>query len=591
MLDPNGAPLSADTAAASASASAAPLNGQASSNGNGHGPRDASFWQRSLDEAALSETTWHPPLPAHHSSRQAVAGLLDELASAHSAAGWGGEAQPYQAWYLRWFFETRAQAAQHELEDVLAEVRASARSYASLLQDARATSALSRQTAQAALRGEESLAQMPEITLEALLARARHDFTSAAALAGLYVETSPGAPQVLAAAPAPITAPARFRRRGKADEPSVLAAAPVASSEAVSGHISPRLVEAALEREAPSVPEIAGMHHLRYPQAEWHGEDGEGSGGLRRALASLSSTMLSMAPLVLGLMVALCLGSVSGLLDIEDLTRRPDAAKIFKFVLAVLLGGVVVSVLGKGMESTIRSLFDHLSSTLRPPPAAGADEEGFKTLRAFRAHTPPSPRRRRLIVGGCLALLVAFAIAEAVAEGTGLKTLNDLRVANMSQLQQRQYNASPIALWIFYLIGVLFSGAYLYYKGTDTWRRSELEAMRPWLARQRQEWFEEKRREPQVQELFQLAYLIEQMEAKRDELRRRLDNARLSAVAEAELLHAMLEWVVYSHGAMPMPTLHMVKGFGLNTSSTNGTNGTSNGSSASSNGAAKGRSS
>lgn len=319
------------------------------------------------------------------------------------------------------------------------------------------------------------------------------------------------------------------------------------------------------------------MHHLRYPQAEWHGDSHESSGGLARMLSGLSNAMLPLAPLVLGLMVALCLGSVSGLLDIEDLTRRPDVAKVFKFALAVLLGGVIVSVLGKGMEATIRILFDHLSVPYQPAPKVSSDEEGFRALRSFRIHTPPTPRRRRLVVAGCVLMLISFAIAEAVAEGTGLKTLNDLRIANMSQLQQRQYQANPIATWIFYLIGVLFSGAYLYYKGTDTWRRSELEAMKPWLARQRQEWLEHQRGEPGVKSLFQLAYLIEQMEAKREQLSLRLDNARAAAVSEAELLHAMLEWVVYSHGAMPMPTLHLIKSFGVDGANGVNGNGASNG--------------
>lgn len=560
-------------------------NGHAASNGtsNGHAlnghAADASFWQRPLDEAGLSDTIWHPPLPSHRASQQAVTELLGELARAHSGQdpSWGGEARPYQAWYLRWFFETRAQAAQRELEDVLAEVRASARSYASLLQESRATSDQSRQAAGAALNDQATLQQAPEITLDALLARARHDFTSAAAEARLYVETSPPAP------PAPEAAPSR---RGVKDASAASTSTP-ASSAPAGGHISPRLVEEALDRAAPNMPEVAGMHHLRYPQAEWHGEDTDSMSGWQRMLSGLSSTMLQMAPLVLGLMVALCLGSVSGLLDIEDLTRRPDAAKIFKFVLAVLLGGVVVSVLGKGMEATVRTLFDHLSMPFRPAPVVGADEEGFRALRAFRIHTPPTPRRRRLIVIGFVLLLVAFAIAEAVAEGTGLKTLNDLRVANMSQVQQRQYQASPIAMWIFYLIGMLFTGAYLFYKGTDIWRRSELEAMKPWLARQRQEWLEHQRGEPGVKSLFQLAYLIEQMEAKRDELSLRLDNARAAAVSEAELMHAMLEWVVYSHGAMPMPTLHLVKSFGLSDANGANDNGASpNGSGA--NGVARG---
>lgn len=549
----------------------APSNGTSNAGSNGQAALDSSFWQRPLDQAGLSDTIWHPPLPAHRSSQKAVTDLLDELARAHGGqdaegASWGGEARPYQAWYLRWFFETRAQAAQRELEDVLAEVRASARSYASLLQESRATSDQSRQAADVALRDQATLAQTPEITLDALLARARHDFTTAAAEARLYVETAASVPE---AAPSP----AKAARSGKAEE----AASTSVANAPAGGHISPRLVEEALDRAAPNMPEVAGMHHLRYPQAEWHGDNSESQGGLGRLLAGLSSTMLQLAPLVLGLMVALCLGSVSGLLDIEDLTRRPDAAKIFKFVLAVLLGGVVVSVLGKGMEATVRTLFDHLSMPFQAAPKVGSDEEGFRALRAFRIHTPPTPRRRRTIVAACVLLLIAFAIAEAVAEGTGLKTLNDLRIANMSQVQQRQYQANPIAMWIFYLIGVLFSGAYLYYKGTDTWRRSELEAMKPWLARQRQEWLEHQRGEPGVKSLFQLAYLIEQMEAKRDELSLRLDNARAAAVSEAELLHAMLEWVVYSHGAMPMPTLHMVKSFGLDGANPNGNGANGNG--------------
>jgi uncharacterized protein YukE len=558
MLDSNGAPPPADTnfspptngAASAASNGAASSNGHA--NGAGGAALDSSFWQFPVNQARFSDVFWHPPLPAHRSSQEATTELINEIARAHSDAdsGWGGEAKPYQGWYLRWFFETRAQAAQRELDDVVAEVRSTSRSYASLIREARASSALSRHAADEVLRHEasahESSPEAAETTLDAMLARARHDFTDAAALAGLYVETSESVPA------------------STSDAAS-------AGAATRAGHISPCLVEEALDRTAPSTPEIAGMHHLRYPQSEWHGDNADSQGGLQRFFAGLSSLALSVAPLVLGLMVALCLGSVSGLLDIEDLTRRPDAAKVFKFVLAVALGGVIVTVLGKGMEATIRTLFDHLSTPFLPSPSIDASEQnGFRSLEAFRAHTPPAPRRRRVIVAGCVLLLLAFAIAEAVAEGTGLKTLNDLRIANMSQVQQRQYNASPIPLWVFYLVGALFSGAYLYYKGTDTWRKSELETMKPWLARQRQEWFERQRSQPSVQALFQLAYLVEQMEAKREELRLRLDNARASAVSEAELMHAMVEWVVYSHGQMPMPTLHLVRSFGLDESGPEG---------------------
>lgn len=533
-------------------------NGLPVTSANGHAAsRDASFWQRPLDAGGLSETYWHPPLPAHSSLDAGTTALLHEIAELHARSGPDGEGKTYQSWYLRWFYETRARAAQRELEDVIAEVHCATRNYATLLRDSDAASAPSRAAADNALLDETP--QSPDVTLDVLLARARHDFTDAAAAAGLYVVTAAtveaqeprGAPNATSRTNTDLSAP-----DGTSQSSS--------RTSVPNGQISPQRVEEALREAAPRPAEVAGMYRLRYPQSEWHGD--EPMRGGHNWLDRLTASLLHLAPLVLGLMVALCLGSVSGLVDIEDITRRPDAAKVFKFLLAVGLGGVVVAVLGKATEATMRILFDHLVASPLPQsnsaPAAAATGDLYQEAKLFRDNTPPAPRRRKLAVGVCLATLLLFGIAETVAESTGLRTLNDLRLANMSQAQLRQYNQNPIPPVIFYLVGLLFSASYLFYKGSETWRRGELEMLRPWLERRRQEWIEEQRRKPEIQKLFQLAYLIEQMEARRHELRIRLDNARAAAVAEAELLHAMLEWIVNQRETMPMPTQHLVRSFG-----------------------------
>lgn len=248
------------------------------------------------------------------------------------------------------------------------------------------------------------------------------------------------------------------------------------------------------------------------------------------------------------------MGSVSGLVDIDALVRLPTVAGAFKFVLAILLGGIIVLVLGKGTEATMRILFDHLNTYRLPGEAPSLSVEG-------RSAWSPSPRRRKNVVVLAVGTLFLFALAEIAAEGTGLRVLNDLRLANLSQDARDIYYAHPIPTAMFYLVGVLFSGAYLFYKGSDSWRKSELETLRPWFERKRQEWLERKRASVEVRRLIQLAHLIEQMESHRAALGARLDRARAAAVSEAELLHAMVEWLVNQRDPMPMPTLHVINAF------------------------------
>ena len=509
-----------------------------SSNGSSNGIpldlKDAMFWQNPLEEGFAGGITTHPPLPSHKMHGDAAAQLIGELAQLHAQDK--RENWKYQSWYLRWFYTTRAEAAQRELEDVVAEVSNTTRRYALLLSEENALSPASRDAATRVAR--EAPTESPGIagaTLDSLLVRARHDFTDAAATAAIYVDTTAefGQPELDENAPAT-----------EASKPPL-----------PGGFISPVRVEQALDNAAPKLDEIAGMYHLRYPKAEWEGEPGEQAPGLRGWFTRLTATFLPLAPFILGLMVALCLGSVSGLVDLDALARQPDAVGIAKFVLSVLLGGTIVLVLGKGVEAIMRILFDHLA-TFRLPnePSPAFTVEGRKAW-------SPAPRRRKGVVIVALLALTLFAGAEMVAEGTGLSILNKIRVSNTSKQEQIRYEADPIPEFMFYLVGLLISGAYLFYKGSDIWRRSELEAFSPWLQFKRQEWIEEKRASSQVSRLFQLAYLIEQMEAHANRLSAKLDNARAAAVSEAELLHAMLEWIVNAREAMPTPTLHVIETF------------------------------
>lgn len=526
-------------------------NGTNGSSTNGHSDgasgiagvlRTAMFWQKPLEDGSAGGITTHPPLPSHDNQRDATSRLIHELAGFHTKADRDDFA--YQGWYLRWFYETRAVAAQRELEDVVAEVQGATRRYAALLQETPAFSPESRQAAAQVLAEESDSPGAAGASLDALLVRARHDFTDAAATAAIPVDT--GAARVVT------VAPLATGKKLKKGAPDVSVAAP--AGEAGGGFIGPTRVEEALDRAAPTHPEIAGLFHLRFPGSEWNGDEAESAGGWRGFMARFAAGLLPMAPLVLGLMVALCLGSVSGLVDIDALVRMPTAASLFKFVLAVLLGGIIVLVLGKGTESTMRILFDHLNTHRLPGDAPSLSVEG-------RSAWSPSPRRRKSVVVVAVTTLFLFAFAEVAAEGTGLRVLNDLRLANLSQDARDIYYAHPIAPAMFYLVGVLFSGAYLFFKGSDSWRKSELETLRPWFERKRQEWLEGKRASVEVRRLIQLAHLIEQMESHRAGLGARLDRARAAAVSEAELLHAMVEWLVNQRDPMPMPTVHVIQDF------------------------------
>jgi hypothetical protein len=492
---------------------------------------NALFWQMPVDGGHVSEVMTHPPLPSRGELGDETARLLHELSDRHGDSDGGN--RPYQAWYLRWFYHTRALASQHELEAVVQEVNEATTHYAALLRESDAVSSATRSDAARIESNSQPIGTVPDdepsgqrASLEALLVRARHDFTKAAARAGLFIDTAqPTTPE---------DSGDETKRRG--------------------AYICPTRVEKSLHDMAPTLPELAGTHGLRYPKSEWDGEEAESASGFKGFLARFSAGVLPIAPFILGLMVALCLGSVSGLVDIEDLVRRPDLAKVLKFMLAVALGGIVVTVLGKATESTMRILFEHLNSFSFPKRTEPLSREE-------KAQNAPTPRRRKSIVWVCVGALLFFGVAEAVAEGTGLLVLNDLRVANLSQAAQRQYRANPIPAPMFYLVGVLFSGAFLFYKGTDSWRKSELETLRPWLERRRQEWLEDKRASDEIRHLFELSYLIEQMESRRHELRVRLDNARATAVSETEMLHAMIEWLVSQRERMPLPTLHLISTF------------------------------
>ena len=314
------------------------------------------------------------------------------------------------------------------------------------------------------------------------------------------------------------------------------------------GPVSVQGVEAGLQKQTPSLERVAGQHGV----SPAHDEN--------NIVKTISTGLFgALAPLVSGFMLALCLGTLVGLVDMKAL-KRPELrlSDYFPFILSALLGFVIVYLMGELYYTAIHALTRALEER----------EEG-KRLGAL-----PSRYRAALYVAVMLLTgAVVLGCSEVAAEAMGLRALHLTRIAD---LEIRGVTERELPMFLYTLIGLLISGPYLLYKSARAWNHHDLNLRRAWLLHQQEEWMRERRGQEPVQAAFHQARVLEQTTARLEqvkmhedaartrrtelntvglspEMQVRLDEARGAAVGEAARLHQMIEQLVDTHEPLHTP--------------------------------------
>ena len=512
-------------------------DGETNETNRKNGDSPSLFWNSSLSDQ--EELNWFvPPLPHSEKADAPTEGMLEQF-------GQMLPQQPKRAWMLKWNYRTRSAATASEQAHVEQEAQGQ---FARIKEQAereiqRIDSDVTR------LNGQQQ-------DLEQNLLQAQNAFAESAARAGLHCEMSE---------PAPVVTPARSRR-GRREEAEAVSNALVAEPV---GRINPQVVEDALNDAVPTLQEMAG-------------EYGVGPVGHTDTLARiLSFFMQFLAPLVAGMMLALCLGTLVGILDIDTLQRSDSAPQL---ALSGALGFVIVYLMGELFHTAVATL-----------------ARSLETRDADMAHKPNVPRFRSNMGIAVVLIVIALGlgVAEVTAEGLGIRQLHQQQIArqnrfkgtpaaNSSSTATARPNGGatqPVALVsapvseelpliVYLVIGTLISGPYLAYKTARGWGENETHLREAWLTHRQRVWLDERRAQPDVQMAFHHAYTVEQIESNLTRTRWQLQNleeqrtralnvelpmglqtrrreARAAAVGEAARLQQSIEDLIDVHEPLP----------------------------------------
>jgi hypothetical protein len=497
----NGLPDSASTRPLPDSTTRHSLDGEAaqplrasgaSTNGNGAKPKDppSLFWQQPI--AAEEEVNWFvPPLPRREEQGEQVLGLLNDLDRMVPH-------MPMRSWLTRWNYHTRSAASAAEQVDVEREAE--------------------RRFAEQCARGEVDGRRLDEMiqslegreqTIEGELTNAQKEFAEAAACAGLSCEPDPKRRQ----APPPSDPVALNKRllapHGTSKPAAPSAPDPISDLNYAPSGINPQSVEEALQFEVPDLDAVAGAQGVSpIPRHTlWN--------------TILTFFMQFLAPLVCGFMLALCLGTLVGILDLDDFSRRDSVPK---FALAAALGFVIVYLMGELFANTVHALTrtlemraqseeDYLQS---PPDPMIEDRTIVGRLRAFGRFPRPATPRLRAGLGIATAFLIAalfLGLAEVTAEGYGIRELHHQQIAR--RMRFRNPNLPPeeeLFMPLYLLIGTLISGPYIMYKASKSWGESDIQLREAWLLHKQRNWIDDRRARPETGLAFQAACRVEQLE-------------------------------------------------------------------------------
>jgi len=529
----------------------------ASTNGSSAKPKDPTslFWQQPI--AGEEEVNWFvPPLPRREEHGEQVVTLLNELDAMVPH-------MPMRSWLARWNYHTRSAAAAAEQVDVEREA------------DKRFTEQCARGEIDAGrLDGMIQSLEAREQAIEGELTDAQKEFAETAARAGLSCQPDPHRRNQVAQ-PAPAAIDKRLLAANPAPKVIVQAAPdPINDLNYAPSGINPQCVEDALQNEVPDLDSVAGQQGVSpIPRHTlWN--------------TILTFFMQFLAPLVCGFMLALCLGTLVGILDLDDFSRRDSVPK---FALAASLGFVIVYLMGELFANTVHALTrtlemkDELEQEEREPRDPMTEDRTFiGRMNAFgRFRRPPAPRLRAGLGITLLLIIAAFCLgfAEITAEANGIRELHHQQIARRLRFRNPASTLPPEEeLWfpIYLIIGTLISGPYLMYKASKTWGESDVQLREAWLLHQQRSWIDDRRARPETGLAFQAACRVEQLEnslydikiqlktlrARRGGLYNpepdaatqvRRKEARAAAVGEALRLQTMIEEMVNLTEPLPAP--------------------------------------
>jgi hypothetical protein len=299
---------------------------------------------------------------------------------------------------------------------------------------------------------------------------------------------------------------------------------------------SPEEVERALVQAAPTSAELAGGDGAVPPERTEAAGNGE----------SRKKWFEWLAAGVSGFMLALCLGTLVGLLSFADIQRPERFPRLF---LAGLMGLVLVAVTGEFVGYAWRSL-------------ARALAEGRQDRPRLRAALS--------IALMLVALTCAVGAAEITGEAYGLRALH-LQQHQQERRLNRKAESPVLPLWAYGLLGMLITCPYLMRKAAKAWSESETAQQDAWQQHQRRQWVDARRQGVMVQrasalssEVVRLKRLLEQFAARRDgllrqrealqerteltpEMQARLQTAQEAALGAAAEFHAKVRELVELH--------------------------------------------
>lgn len=283
-----------------------------------------------------------------------------------------------------------------------------------------------------------------------------------------------------------------------------------------------------VQQSAPGLEELAGEFGVE-PVPE---EDEEDNPGWKKFFANLIEFI---APLACGSVLAITLGTVTGLFDLTQLDLE-DPLLAGKLAFLGVLGFTVGKLMGEALARVVRSGAFALEG--RGPM------QGEETC----------PRHRSLLVLVPKAFgMLAVAVADVTVEALGIAMLHRQMIeryfGEASQLQPS---------WVYGLAGLILTGPWLLYKATKAWREAEMNLRRAWLLRKRYEQIEELRKQEPVQQALKMAGIIETLQAeiegiqdRMQELKQRLDAAYAQAVGVMDLFRERLHEYIEACETLP----------------------------------------
>lgn len=262
--------------------------------------------------------------------------------------------------------------------------------------------------------------------------------------------------------------------------------------------ISPAIVEAAIAETAPDTDILAGRHGI-VPVEQ---KDPSSVGGvLHRIFVGF------VAPSVFGFLVAICLGTLIGLINLSDL-GRPE--KMPMLLAAWVFGSVLVLVLGETIVSGTKSLARKQEREIDPEEAV---------------HRVPR-LKGKWVIGSLFSILALAVGAELCVEAVGLMEIHHQRVLSMQRLSgatNLDTSAAALPFALFVLIGTIISVSYVLMKFSSTWNKAEELQREAWLLSRVHAWIEDRRRHADVQSAIRAAGQYEAKARRRSGIEAGLD--------------------------------------------------------------------